>query len=69
MHGKGVAALQSHSLQSYVVPSIRTLIAEAAKKSLSPQLKTSALVLVLMLVMVISALALGAWWDRLSTGL
>jgi hypothetical protein len=61
--------MQSHSLPSYFAPSIRTLIAQEAKKVLSPQLKTSALVLVLMLLAVTGALSLGLWWDRLSTGL
>jgi hypothetical protein len=60
--------MQLNSRQSYVVPGIRTLIAEEARKFLSPRLKIWALVLVLMLIMVISALSLGAWWDRLSTG-
>jgi hypothetical protein len=62
--------MQSHSRQSYVLPGIGTLIAEQAKKiPIPPLLRSCALVLVTMLIMVISALLLGAWWDRLGTGI
>ena|SRR6266446_7983121 len=58
--------MQSHSYQSYASPGVKTLIAEEVKKLLtSPLVKSCALVLITMLLMVTIALSLGIWWDGL----
>ncbi len=58
--------MQSHSHPSYALPSVGTLITEEAKKVLThPLMKSCALVLVTMLIMVATALSFGLWWDSL----
>jgi hypothetical protein len=61
--------MQSHSSQSHILPSVRTLVAEEARKLGRLPLMTCALVLMTMLIMIITSLSLGSWWDSLwSTG-
>jgi len=60
--------MHSRSHQSYVSSNIGTLVVEEARNLLRPPFTTYVLMLVVMLIMVIGALAVGAWWDGLSTG-
>ncbi len=57
--------MQSQSSQSHILPSIRTLIAEEARKFLRLPWMTCALILITMVIMIITSLCLGAWWDSL----
>jgi hypothetical protein len=57
--------MQSNSSQSHILPSIRTLIAEEARKLGRLPFLTCALVLITMLIMVVTSLYLGTWWDSL----
>ena len=58
--------MQSHSRQSYALPSAGTLIADEVQRLLrDPLLKLCVLVLGMMLLMVAIALSLGVWWDSL----
>ncbi len=54
--------MPSHHPQSSVLP-LGELFAHEVKKFLRSPVALGALVLILMLIMILSALALGAWWD------
>jgi hypothetical protein len=60
---KGVEVMHSHSRQTSTLP-LRELITEEVRRFLKSPIT---LVLGLMLIMIISALALGTLWDSRST--
>ena len=63
LYGKGVAVVQSRSCESYFILSAKK---QPAVRFLRAPLMTGVLVLFAMLMMVIAALLLGAWWNHLS---
>jgi hypothetical protein len=61
--------MQTQTPRYSIAPDVRTIIAAEARKFVNQMSTAWVLVPLLMLLMVVGALTLGAWWDRLSTGL